>query len=73
MPKKKLANKSRKGTLLKMLAGMGNLPGIEVYRTPGEDCAIRIAIAVIESTPIERIDVMAHGIKDAEHFWEKYW
>lgn len=69
----KLTNKSRKATLLHVLAQIGDLPGIECHRTPGEDCALRIAMKVIERTPLETIDLYAHGLKDADVFWEKQW
>lgn len=73
MPRKKPTNKSRKATLLKVLAHLGNLGGIECWRSPGEDCAVRIAIRVIQDTPLNRIDQLAEGINGADLFWGKSW
>ena len=70
---KKPTNKSRKATLLHIIEGLGNYPGIEVFRSPGEDCAVAIAIAIIKHTPTAYIDKLSAHVKDADWFWQKSW
>lgn len=72
---KKLTNASRKNTLLRMLEDIGNYRGIDIERTPGEECAISIAMQLIKSTSIEELDALVERekVKFGDVFWEKQW
>ena len=65
--------KSRKATLLRVLEEIGEYPGIDVHRTPGEDAAVKIALRLIARTSLRDLDSIAKGHNFAEPFWSKQW
>jgi hypothetical protein len=68
-----MKSKSRKATLLRMLDGIGELRGIECYRTPGQEAAVSIAMYLVENTSLKDLDFAASRTKKAEPFWSKQW
>jgi hypothetical protein len=65
--------KSRKAQLLRMLEQLGEYRGIECFRTPGEEAAVRIAMSLIEVTSLKDLDYAASRTRKAEPFWSKQW
>ncbi len=71
--KKVIRRKSRKATLLRVLAGVGEYRGIEIHRTPGEEAAIAIALTLIQESSLKTLDQAASQVRKAEPFWSKQW
>lgn len=68
-----MAGKSRKATLIHLLCGMGNLPGIDVYRTPGEEAAISIVLEMVRNATLKELDRAAKNTEASKPFWNKQW
>jgi hypothetical protein len=65
--------KSRKATLLRVLDGLGEYRGIDCYRTPGEEAAVRIAMKLVERASLKELDRAASCAEKVEPFWSKQW
>ena len=63
--------RERKAKLLEMIADVGQVCGIGL--TPGEECAVLIALAVIRQAPMGKLDKIARTIAakrtDLACFW----
>jgi hypothetical protein len=57
-----------------MLEIVGDLPGIDIYRTPGEEAAIAIVTQLVLDSSLKQLDKAASRTKGkAEPFWSKQW
>ena len=68
-----MARSRRKQVLIQMLEDIGEYPGVDIFRTSGEDCAIGIALKLVKKASMRELDQAAKRAPHSNIFWDRNW